>query len=92
MPSLEPGTQRLYQGLLSKDAQIGFCLKDPRFIRLSQLVSTVSFKSGFIKHSVQGGRKEVKTQINTTEETFQSDIIDSTIFQTNSFDFLSEFA
>ena len=31
-------------------------------------------------------------QINTTEETFQSDIIDSTIFQTNSFDFLSEFA
>ena len=32
------------------------------------------------------------TQINTTEETFQSDIIDSTIFQTNSFDVLSEFA
>ena len=31
-------------------------------------------------------------QINTTEETFQSDIIDSTIFQTNSFDVLSEFA
>ena len=34
----------------------------------------------------------VSTQINTTEETFQSDIIDSTIFQTNSFDVLSEFA
>ena len=32
------------------------------------------------------------SQINTTEETFQSDIIDSTIFQTNSFDVLSEFA
>ena len=34
----------------------------------------------------------VGAQINTTEETFQSDIIDSTIFQTNSFDVLSEFA
>ena len=33
-----------------------------------------------------------RPQINTTEETFQSDIIDSTIFQTNSFDVLSEFA
>ena len=33
-----------------------------------------------------------ESQINTTEETFQSDIIDSTIFQTNSFDVLSEFA
>ena len=31
-------------------------------------------------------------QISTAEETFQSHIIDSTIFQTNSFDVLSEFA
>ena len=30
-------------------------------------------------------------QISTAEETFQSHIIDSTIFQTNSFDVLSEF-
>ena len=34
----------------------------------------------------------LEPQINTTEETFQSHIIDSTIFQTNSFDVLSEFA
>jgi len=32
------------------------------------------------------------SRISTTEETFQSHIIDSTIFQTNSFDVLSEFA
>ena len=32
------------------------------------------------------------TRISTTEVTFQSHIIDSTIFQTNSFDVLSEFA
>ena len=31
-------------------------------------------------------------QISTMEVTFQTHIIDSTIFQTNSFDFLSEFA
>ena len=34
----------------------------------------------------------VGPRISTTEATFQSHIIDSTIFQTNSFDFLSEFA
>ena len=34
----------------------------------------------------------VKPRISTTEATFQCHIIDSTIFQTNSFDFLSEFA
>ena len=32
------------------------------------------------------------SRISTTEETFQSHIIDSTIFQTNSLDVLSEFA
>jgi len=32
------------------------------------------------------------SRISTTEETFQSHIIDSTILQTNSFDVLSEFA
>ena len=31
-------------------------------------------------------------QINTTEETFQSHLIDTTNFQTKSFDVLSEFA
>ena len=34
----------------------------------------------------------VDARISTTEVTFQFHIIDSTIFQTNSFDFLSEFA
>ena len=34
----------------------------------------------------------VEPRISTTEATFQYHIIDSTIFQTNSFDFLSEFA
>ena len=34
----------------------------------------------------------VQSRISTTEVTFQCHIIDSTIFQTNSFDFLSEFA
>ena len=32
------------------------------------------------------------SRISTTEATFQCHIIDSTVFQTNSFDFLSEFA
>ena len=34
----------------------------------------------------------VYSRISTTEATLQYHIIDSTIFQTNSFDFLSEFA
>ena len=35
---------------------------------------------------------DLKLPISTTEETFQSHIIDFKIFQTNSFDVLSEFA
>ena len=38
------------------------------------------------------GSNLINARISTTEETFQSHIIDSTIFQTNSFDVLSEFA
>ena len=45
-----------------------------------------------VRDKARTNEKLVGPQINTTEETFQSHIIDSTIFQTNSFDVLSEFA
>ena len=41
---------------------------------------------------MHNGWKGVIARISTMEETFQSHLIDATIFQTKSFDFLSEFA
>ena len=46
----------------------------------------------FSRYLISANKIGAIPRISTTEATFESHIIDSTIFQTNSFDFLSEFA
>ena len=53
---------------------------------------TAESVSYYSLYSVTISKSMVYPQISTTEETFQSQLIDTTIFQTKSFDVLSEFA
>ena len=53
---------------------------------------TAESVSYYSLYSVTISKSMVYPQISTTEEIFQSQLIDTTIFQTKSFDVLSEFA